>query len=148
MATTKKLGFAALALSSFVFGAACKRGEETVAATDAAAPPTTPVAETPDAAAAPPAEPVPVTPTPVSTTTKPAIKDGGTDAAAPAPDGGKPDAGGGSTGGGNKLQACLQTCGAKLQACLTPTSTDGGIPRIDPAGCNKVAEQCRTACTP
>jgi hypothetical protein len=91
---------------------------------------------------------------PVTPSTKP---DGGAQADASLPaDAGKGDAGApGDAGAGDagsasaRLKACAEKCQAVMQACLTPSFTDSGVPQIkDPAACQAAAEACRAGCAP
>jgi hypothetical protein len=66
------------------------------------------------------------------------------DAAAPG-DAGTGDAGSASA----RLRACAEKCQAVMQACLTPSFTDSGVPQIkDPAACKAAADACRAGCAP
>jgi hypothetical protein len=137
-----------IVLGLVVLGAllACKKKQEQTA--PSATPPPASVAPTAEPTATASAEPSSAQPDPAKTTTirKP-NGDAGAKDAAPSDAAAKNDAAATSDAGGTKNAACQSKCQGVMQACLTPSGKDGGLPSFaDPTQCKAAFDECVKAC--
>ena len=124
---------------------ACKLGKKEETAPSAAPTPEATVAPTPEAtAAATPATTDTTTPPSTTTTTTTKKTDAGTTKDAAAADAGTTAA---SDASAAKNAACQSKCNGIMQACLTPSVKEGGLPSFaDPTKCKAAFDECAKAC--
>jgi hypothetical protein len=123
---------------------ACKLGKKEETAPSATATPEPTAAATPAAtpSAAPAATDTPAAPTQVQTGVTTKKGDAGT-----TKDAGPTDASASSDASSGKNAACQSKCQGIMQACLTPSAKDGGLPSFgDPTKCQAAFNDCAKAC--